>query len=384
MRDKKIGKNIVPICPDESRTFGMEGLFRQVGIYAHAGQLYEPVDSDQIAFYKEAKDGQLLEEGINEAGAMSSFIAAGTSYSSHGVNMIPMFIYYSMFGFQRIGDLIWAAADCRAKGFLLGGTAGRTTLNGEGLQHQDGHSLLERDRLPDRAGVRPGLCLRNRRDRVRRPQADVRRRRNVHLLHHARKRKLRHARDARRLRRGHHPRHVQALERRCANAASIACSSSAAARSCAKRCGHRSSWPRSSKCRATSGASPATRSCAATPRNASAGTCSTRTSRRGRRYVEQQLIGVEGPCIASSDYVRALAEQIDPWVPGGLFALGTDGMGRSENRATLRRHFEVDAECITIAALYQLKKQGKCDGACVARAVAELGVDPDKQSALYA
>ena len=148
LRDKQIGKYIVPIVPDESRTFGMEGLFRQVGIYSHVGQLYEPVDSDQLAFYKEAKDGQLLEEGITEAGSMSSFIAAGTAYSSHGVNMIPMFIYYSMFGFQRIGDLIWAAADARAKGFMLGGTAGRTTLNGEGLQHQDGHSLLNAIAFP--------------------------------------------------------------------------------------------------------------------------------------------------------------------------------------------------------------------------------------------
>jgi len=148
LRDREIGKHIVPIVPDESRTFGMEGLFRQVGIYAHTGQLYEPVDSDQLAFYKEAKDGQLLEEGITEAGSMSSFIAAGTAYSSHGVNMIPMFIYYSMFGFQRIGDLIWAAADARAKGFVLGGTAGRTTLNGEGLQHQDGHSHLNAIAFP--------------------------------------------------------------------------------------------------------------------------------------------------------------------------------------------------------------------------------------------
>ena len=148
LRDKQIGKYIVPIVPDESRTFGMEGLFRQVGIYSHVGQLYEPVDSDQLAFYKEAKDGQLFEEGITEAGSMSSFVAAGTAYSSHGVNMIPMFIYYSMFGFQRIGDLIWAAADARAKGFILGGTFGRTTLNGEGLQHQDGHSLLNAIAFP--------------------------------------------------------------------------------------------------------------------------------------------------------------------------------------------------------------------------------------------
>ena len=147
LRDKEIGQQIVPIVPDEARTFGMEALFRQVGIYSHVGQLYEPVDMDTLLYYKEANDGQILEEGITEAGSMSSFIAAGTAYASHGVNMIPFFIYYSMFGFQRIGDLIWAAADSRARGFMLGGTAGRTTLAGEGLQHQDGHSHLLAHRL---------------------------------------------------------------------------------------------------------------------------------------------------------------------------------------------------------------------------------------------
>ncbi|MCG8650286.1 MAG: pyruvate dehydrogenase (acetyl-transferring), homodimeric type, partial [Pirellulales bacterium] len=147
-RDKKIGKHMVPIVPDESRTFGMEGMFRQFGIYAHAGQLYEPVDREQVTYYKEAQDGQILEEGITEAGSMSSFNAAGTAYSLHGINMIPFYIYYSMFGFQRVGDLIWAAADMRAKGFLIGGTAGRTSLNGEGLQHQDGHSLLNAIAFP--------------------------------------------------------------------------------------------------------------------------------------------------------------------------------------------------------------------------------------------
>ena len=140
LRDPEIGSLVVPIVPDEARTFGMESLFRQVGIYSHTGQLYEPVDIDTLLYYKEAQNGQILEEGINEAGSMSSFIAAGTSYATHGVNTIPFFIYYSMFGFQRVGDLIWAAADMRAKGFLLGGTAGRTTLAGEGLQHQDGHT----------------------------------------------------------------------------------------------------------------------------------------------------------------------------------------------------------------------------------------------------
>jgi pyruvate dehydrogenase E1 component len=142
LKDKEIGKLVVPIVPDEARTFGMEALFRQVGIYSHAGQLYDPVDKDSLLYYKEAKDGQILEEGINEAGSMSSFIAAGTAYNTHGINMIPFFIYYSMFGLQRVGDLVWAAGDIGAKGFLLGGTAGRTTLNGEGLQHQDGHSHL--------------------------------------------------------------------------------------------------------------------------------------------------------------------------------------------------------------------------------------------------
>ena len=142
LKDKEFGKYIVPIVPDEARTFGMEALFRQVGIYSHAGQLYEPVDKDSLLYYKEAKNGQILEEGINEAGSMSSFIAAGTAYNTHGINMIPFFIYYSMFGMQRVGDLVWAAGDIGAKGFLLGGTAGRTTLNGEGLQHQDGHSHL--------------------------------------------------------------------------------------------------------------------------------------------------------------------------------------------------------------------------------------------------
>ena len=140
LRDEQIGKLVVPIVPDEARTFGMEALFRQVGIYAHAGQLYEPVDRDTLLYYKEAEDGQILEEGINEAGSMSSFIAAGTAYATHGINMIPFFIFYSMFGFQRVGDLIWAGADMRMKGFVLGGTAGRTTLNGEGLQHEDGQS----------------------------------------------------------------------------------------------------------------------------------------------------------------------------------------------------------------------------------------------------
>ena len=173
LRDPEIGKLIVPIIPDEARTFGMEALFRQVGIYSSVGQLYEPVDMDTLLYYKEAKDGQILEEGITEAGSICSFIAAGTAYANHGINTIPFFIYYSMFGFQRIGDLIWAAADMRTRGFLIGGTAGRTTLAGEGLQHQDGHSHRAGAAGSQLAGLRSRVRLRNRRHYSGRHQAHV-------------------------------------------------------------------------------------------------------------------------------------------------------------------------------------------------------------------
>ncbi len=213
LKDKKVGKYLVPIVPDESRTFGMDPLFRQCGIYAHTGQLYEPVDSDQVLYYREAVDGQILEEGITEAGSMSSFIAAGTAYSTHGVPMIPMFIFYSMFGFQRIGDLIWAAGDQRARGFLFGGTAGRTTLNGEGLQHQDGNSHLYAIAYPTVRGLRPGVCVRIDGDHSGRDAADVPARGGWDLLHHHPQRKLCDAGDARRRGRRHYPRHVSAEHR---------------------------------------------------------------------------------------------------------------------------------------------------------------------------
>ena len=175
LRDKQLGPLIVPIVPDEARTFGMEALFRQVGIYSHVGQRYEPVDRETLLYYKEATDGQILEEGITEAGSICSFIAAGTAYASHGVNTIPFFIFYSMFGFQRIGDLVWAAGDMGCRGFLVGGTAGRTTLAGEGLQHQDGHSHLLAYTHPHVRGLRSGLRLRAGGDRRGRHPPDVRR-----------------------------------------------------------------------------------------------------------------------------------------------------------------------------------------------------------------
>jgi pyruvate dehydrogenase E1 component len=382
LRDKKIGKYIVPIVPDESRTFGMEGLFRQVGIYSHVGQTYEPVDSDQLAFYKEAKDGQLFEEGITEAGSMSTFVAAGTAYSSHGVNMIPMFIYYSMFGFQRIGDLIWAAADARAKGFLFGGTFGRTTLNGEGLQHQDGHSLLNAIAFPTVRAYDPAYAY----------EAAV-------IIFDGLKRLYEENETAIYYITLHNenyemPEMPAGCEEGVIRGMYKVSSIDAGGQQRAQLFGSGAILRQVLKAQKL----------LAEKYNVSSDVWSVTSYNELRRdaqeckrwnllhptqpprvsYVERALEGVDGPCVAASDNVRILAEQISEWVPGGLFALGTDGMGRSESRGALRRHFEVDAEFITLATLYQLKKQGKCDGQCVANAVKDLGIDPEKQSALYA
>ncbi len=196
LRNKAIGRHIVPIIPDEARTFGLDALFREIGIYSSKGQLYEPVDIKSLLYYHEAKDGQILEEGITEAGSMSSFIAAGTAYATHGAHMIPFYIYYSMFGFQRIGDLMWLAGDIKAKGFLLGATSGRTTLNGEGLQHQDGHSLILASTIPTLADLRSRVRVRGGGDHRGRHAAHVRRGRGHLLLPDALQRELRHAADA--------------------------------------------------------------------------------------------------------------------------------------------------------------------------------------------
>lgn len=381
LRDKQIGKHIVPIVPDESRTFGMEGLFRQVGIYAHTGQLYEPVDSDQIAYYKEAKDGQLLEEGITEAGSMSSFNAAGTAYSSHGVNMIPMFIYYSMFGFQRIGDLIWAAADMRAKGFMLGGTAGRTTLNGEGLQHQDGHSLINAMAFPTVRAYDPAYAYETAViifDGLKRLYED-----NETAIYYITLENENYLMPE--MPAGCEEGIIQGMYQVASVKAKgpqvqlfgsgpILRESLRASQILAEKYDIASDvWSVTSYTQLRRSAQECQRWNMLNP------------SKKPRRsYLEEQLKGIEGPVIAASDYMRALAEQISPWVPGGLYALGTDGMGRSESRETLRRHFEVDAECITIAALHQLSKCGKTEAKQVAKAVKQLGVDPNKTSALYA
>ena len=214
MRDKAIGPRVVPIVADESRTFGMEGMFRQLGIYSSVGQLYRPQDADQLMWYREDTDGQILQEGITEAGAMSSWIAAATAYSTHAVQMIPFFIFYSMFGFQRIGDFIWAAGDMRSRGFLLGGTAGRTTLNGEGLQHEDGHSHLFASAIPNCVPYDPTYAYEVGDDHAGRSAPDDRRAGRRLLLHHGDERELSSSRDAGRRRRGDPARHVSATQHR--------------------------------------------------------------------------------------------------------------------------------------------------------------------------
>jgi pyruvate dehydrogenase E1 component len=386
LKDKQVGKYIVPIVPDESRTFGMDPLFKQCGIYAHAGQLYEPVDSDQLLYYREAEDGQILEEGITEAGSMSSFVAAGTSYASHGVPMIPMFIYYSMFGFQRIGDLIWAACDCRARGFMLGGTAGRTTLNGEGLQHQDGHSHLfamayptvraydpayvyeaivimldglermyakgedwiyyitvynenyEMPSMPD--GCEEGILKGMYRLRDVRPEESSAGLPPVHLMGSG------------------------AILREVLRASELL----------AEHWGVSSTvWSVTSWKELRRDAQACRRWNMLHPEDAP------RTS-----YFEDLISGEEGVFVAASDHVRAVAEQLDPWVPGGLFAMGTDGFGRSETRGPLRRHFEVDAECIAIGTLSRLAAAGAIGSHVVSEAISKLDIDPDKVDAALA
>jgi len=382
-RDKKIGKYIVPIVPDESRTFGMEGMFRQFGIYAHAGQLYEPVDSEIVTYYKEAKDGQILEEGITEAGSMSSFNAAGTAYSMHGINMIPFFIYYSMFGFQRIGDLIWAAADMRAKGFLIGGTAGRTTLNGEGLQHQDGHSLLNAIAFPTVRSYDPAFAYEAVviiMEGLKRMYQDGEEciyylmSENEEYIHPAMpdgceegiikgmyKYKSRDVKNA------------KARVQLFGSGAILNCALAAQELLAEKYKIASDVWSMTSYTQLRRDAASCDRWNMLHP---------TETPRKS--YIERMLDGVEGPFIAASDYVRALAEQLTPWIPGDYFVLGTDGMGRSETREALRRHFEVDAESITIATLSRLEKAGVLEPQEVQKAISELNYDADKPDPYFA
>ncbi len=377
LKDPQIGKLIVPIVPDESRTFGMEALFRQVGIYSHVGQLYEPVDSESLLYYKEAKDGQILEEGINEAGAMASFIAAGTAWATHGVNTIPFFIYYSMFGFQRVGDLIWAAADCRSKGFLLGGTAGRTTLNGEGLQHQDGHSHLMASTIPNLRAYDPAFAYEIAviiQDGIKRmyqdgeslfyyltlynenydmpPMPEGVEDGIIRGMYKYKSQEVENARGRIQLF-GSGPILREALRAQQVLAERYRVASDVWSVTSYKQLGFEAM--EAGRWNALHPTEP--------PRDS---------------YVEKCLKGTEGPYIAVSDYVRLIPEMIAPWVPDELITLGTDGFGRSESRQALRRFFEIDAESIIIASLGSLAKQNKIEKKEIQQAIGDLGIDPEK------
>ena len=378
LKDKNVGKYIVPIVPDESRTFGMEGLFRQCGIYSHSGQLYEPVDAGMLTYYREAKDGQLLEEGITEAGSMSSFIAAGTAYATHGINMIPFFVYYSMFGFQRIGDLIWAACDSRTKGFLIGGTAGRTTLAGEGLQHQDGQSLLNAVAFPSVRAFDPAFAYETTviiLDGMRRLYEE-----GEDAIYYitVENENYPHPKMPKGIEEGI-IRGIYKLSQRNAGskkplvqlfaAGAIVREALRAQEILAEQFDVSSNvWSVTSFTEVARQAQAAQRHNMLHP-----------TAKPRKSYLQNVLEGESGPIVCASDYVRAVAEQLAACLPGRrLVALGTDGFGRSETRKQLRRHFEVDAESIVVGALYELSRQDQIDAKCVAAAIKKLGIDPEK------
>jgi len=384
LKDKAIGRHVVPIIPDEARTFGMEGLFRQVGIYSSSGQLYEPVDHDQVMYYREDKGGQILEEGINEAGAFSSWLAAATSYSTNGVQMVPFYIYYSMFGFQRIGDLAWAAGDSRARGFLLGGTAGRTTLNGEGLQHEDGHSHLQAAMIPNCISYDPtfhyelAVIIQDGMRRMFAEQQDVFYYitvMNENYRHPAMPKgaeagilkglyRLSEAGKAKG--KGKKPR-VQLM-----GSGTILREVIAAAELLESDWGVAADvWSATSFNELRREAQDVERWNMLHPDQPQ------RTS-----YVEQCLAPSEGPIIAATDYIRAFPDQIRPYVKRRYVTLGTDGFGRSDSREALRRFFEVDRHYVVLAALKALADDGVLPTAKAAEAIQKYGIDAERPNPL--
>src|SRR6266542_2241179 len=377
LRDPKVGKLIVPIIPDEARTFGMEALFRQVGIYSSVGQNYEPVDMDTLLYYKEAKEGQILEEGITEAGSISEFIAAGTSPANHGINVIPFFVFYSMCGLQRVGDLAWAAGDQRAKGFLCGGTAGRTTLAGEGLQHQDGHSHLLAYPIPNLRAYDPAFAYELAviiREGIRRmyvEQEDIFY--YITLMNEpwiqpgmpegARDGILRGMYRFRAAQQKESKLRAQllgsgAILQETIKAADILQEKYNVAADVWSVTSYKELYRDGNACERWNMLHP--------------------DEPQRTPFVNEQLAETEGVLVAASDYVKALPESVSQWMPRPLIALGTDGYGRSESRAALRDFFEVDAKHIVLATLTGLMREGKLDAAAVKMAVTDLGIRPDK------
>jgi pyruvate dehydrogenase E1 component len=375
-KDKDIGKHIVPIVPDESRTFGMEGLFRQLGIYSRLGQLYEPEDSDQLMFYKEDKSGQILQEGINEAGATCSWIAAGTSYSVSNTPMVPFYIFYSMFGLQRVGDLIWAAADCRTRGFLLGATAGRTTLNGEGLQHEDGHSHILSSVIPNCKSYDPtfsyevAVIVQDGLKRMLEDQEDifyyitVMNENYTHpaLPAGAEAGILKGMYSLTKAPTSKAPR-VQLLGsgvilREAIFAAELL----------------KNDWGVDSDIWSC----PSFNELKRDGMEAERWSMLHPTQQAKVPYVTQCLSGTQGPVIAVTDYMRTFAEQIRAYIPRRYKVLGTDGFGRSDSRANLRRFFEVNRYFVVVAALTALAEEGAIDRKKIADAITKYGIDTER------
>jgi pyruvate dehydrogenase E1 component len=379
VKDKEMGKHIVPIVPDEARTFGMEGMFRQIGIYSSVGQLYTPQDADQLMFYREDKQGQILEEGINEAGSLCSWIAAATAYSNHGVSMVPFYIFYSMFGFQRVGDFIWAAGDSRARGFLVGGTAGRTTLAGEGLQHQDGHSQLLATTVPNCVAYDPTFAY------------------ELAVI----------VQDG--LRRMYQEQENVFYYITCMNENYTHPAMPSGAAQGILRGMYRLKTGGGGSVRVTLfGSGTILREVLAAgelleqqygiPADVYSVTSFSELRKQAldverwnllhpeeparKTYVQEALGDQSGPFVAATDYMKIVPDQIRQWVPGQYVVLGTDGYGRSDSRAELRRFFEVNRHYVAVAALKALADAKKIDIQVVVQAMASFGIDPEKPNPL--
>jgi pyruvate dehydrogenase E1 component len=374
LKDPKIGKFVVPIIPDEARTFGMEPIIRQVGIYASQGQKYEPYDKGMLLYYREEKDGQMLEEGITEAGSMGSFMAAGTAYTNYHVPMIPFFSFYSMFGFQRVGDLIWAFADARGKGFLLGATAGRTTLSGEGLQHQDGHSLVLATTVPTCASYDPAfvyelaVIIQDGLRRMYQEREDLFYYITIYNEPYAMPQMPEDCREG--ILRG-----IYKYRPAPNGKAVVQLFGSGPILNEALRAQHilAEKYVVQADVWSVTSYNQLRREALATER-----WNRLHPSQPERRpYILTALQEAEGPIIATTDYMKAVPDQLSPWLDGRLVSLGTDGFGRSDNREFLRSHFEVNAESIAAAALSRLAREGKFDVGRAQRAFEELRVNTE-------
>ena len=380
LNDQAFGSRVVPIVPDESRTFGMEALFRQYGIYSPVGQLYEPVDKQTLMPYAESKTGQILQEGINEAGAMSSFIAAGTSYSHQGIKMLPFYIYYSMFGFQRIGDLVWAACDSKARGFLLGATAGRTTLNGEGLQHEDGQSHILGSTFPNLKCYDPSFAyeiaviIKDGIKRMVEKDEDVFYYLTVYNENYPQPAIPAHVKEEDIIKGIYRYQKNTKVQKHKAHILTSGITMLAALKSAEYLDKYQVSadiWAVPSFKNLREQAIACEREQMLNPNQK--GTVS---------HIANTLGKEKGVFVACTEYMRSYPEMISQWVPGGLFTLGTDGFGRSAAREELRRFFEVDAESITIATLYQLYKKGEIKATIVEKAIKDLKYDKNKRNPL--